>query len=127
VLSHTHRRRLAMWRRNGGVPVSEIQSHYDPHKTLAVHLDEIRAAAAGILRRHGLALSAGCPEVSQWFADSVSLHDAGKASRQFQGYIASPKKIQGSPKEKAHTPLSTLFALRHGATAGWDWKRTLAV
>lgn len=105
--------------------MNEIQSH--PHLTLAKHLAEIRAAAAGILGRHGRRLLGNCPETAVWFDDAVALHDTGKASPQFQAYIPAPQKYRGPRKDKAHTPLSTLFALHHGTAAGWDWRRTLAV
>src|SRR5262249_21241453 len=106
-------------------PMSEIRSH--PHLTLAVHLAEIRTAAAGILRRHGRRLLENQPEIAVWFDDAVALHDSGKASPQFQAYISAPEKYRGPKKQKAHTPLSTLLALHHGPAAGWDWRRTLAV
>lgn len=105
--------------------MSEIQSH--PHLTLAEHLAEIRAAGAGILGRHGWRLHENCPELAVWFDDAVALHDTGKASPQFQSYIPAPEKYRGPKKDKAHTPLSTLFALHYGTAAGWDWQRTLAI
>jgi CRISPR-associated endonuclease/helicase Cas3 len=105
--------------------MSEIQSH--PHLSLAEHLAEIRAAAVGILRRHGRRLLENCPELPVWFDDAVALHDSGKASPQFQDYIRAPEKYRGPKKDKAHTPLSTLFALYHGPAEGWDWRHTLAV
>jgi CRISPR-associated endonuclease/helicase Cas3 len=105
--------------------MKEIRSH--PHLTLAEHLAEIRAAADGILRRHGRQLLRHSPHIADWFGDAVALHDAGKASPQFQAYIPAPEKYRGPRKEKAHTPLSTLFALHHGPVVGWDWRRTLAV
>jgi CRISPR-associated endonuclease/helicase Cas3 len=94
---------------------------------LAEHLAEIRAAAAGILARHGRQLFTSCPEINTWFEDCVALHDAGKASPQFQAYIPAPQNYKGPKKAKAHTPLSTLFALHYGTAAGWDWRRSLAV
>src|SRR5579884_1937855 len=105
--------------------MSEIRSH--PHLLLPEHLAEIRAAAAGILRRHGRTLLEKVPEVAGWFDDVVALHDTGKAAPQFQAYIPAPDRYRGPKKDKAHTPLSTLFALHHGKAAGWDWRRTLAV
>jgi len=79
------------------------------------------------MARHGQQVLANCPEVVTWFADAVALHDSGKASPQFQKYIQAPDKYHGPKKDKAHTPLSTLFVLHHSKTAGWDWQRTLAV
>ncbi len=105
--------------------MKDILSH--PHLTLAEHLGEIRAAAVGILGRHGRQLLKNCPEIAIWFDDAVALHDTGKACPQFQEYIPAPQKYKGPKKDKAHTPLSTLFALHHGDIAGWAWQRTMAV
>jgi CRISPR-associated endonuclease/helicase Cas3 len=105
--------------------VSEIQSH--PHLTLAEHLAEIRAAAQGIWAKHSRQLFECCPEVLGWFEASVSLHDAGKGSHQFQQYIPNPTAYRGPKDEKAHTPLSTVFALAYGELVGWSWQQTLAV
>ncbi len=105
--------------------MNEIRSH--PDLMLTEHLAEIRAAAKGILSRHGMSLFLNCPEIAIWFDDAVALHDTGKASPQFQAYIPAPEKYLGRPKEKAHTPLSTLFTIHHGTAEGWDWRRTLAV
>ena len=108
--------------------MSELQSHSDPQKLLLrEHLDQIREAGAAILVRHGAALSAQCPELADWFAACVTLHDAGKASAAFQRYIHNPPAFRGDKKAKAHTPLSLLFTTRHGPAAGWGWRKTLAV
>lgn len=105
--------------------MSDIRSH--PHLMLPEHLAEIRAAGNGILPRHGRVLLAKLPEIAHWFDDAVALHDTGKAAPQFQAYIPAPDRYRGPKKDKAHTPLSTLFALHHGKAAGWDWRKTLAV
>src|SRR5258708_509008 len=105
--------------------MNEIRSH--PHLTLAEHLAEIRAAAAGILDRHGRRLLENCAEMAVWFDDAVALHDRGKAGPQFQASIPAPEKYRGPRRDKAHTPLSTLFALHHATAVGWDWRRTLAI
>ena len=105
--------------------MSEIRSH--PHLILAEHLGQIRAAANAIFDRHGRVLFGSCPDLRGWFEDCVALHDAGKASAAFQRYITAPERYRGDPKDKAHTPLSLLFAATHGPAAGWDWRKTLAV
>jgi CRISPR-associated endonuclease/helicase Cas3 len=105
--------------------MSEIQSH--PHLTLAQHLDQIRQAAAAIWGRHSSNLLACCSEARKWFEDGVCLHDSGKASKVFQQYIVAPERYRGPREKKAHTPLSTIFTLLHGAQAHWDWRQTLAV
>jgi CRISPR-associated endonuclease/helicase Cas3 len=94
---------------------------------LAEHLDQIRQAARAIWGRHGRTLFAANTETCQWFDDAVTLHDAGKASAAFQEYIPNPAKYRGSKESKAHTPLSTMCALRYAQDQEWAWQRALAV
>ena len=105
--------------------MSELRSH--PHLTLAEHLAQIREAARAIWGRHSETLRRVSAEACDWFDDGVTLHDAGKASQAFQQYIADPPKYRGTKESKAHTPLSTLCALRHAEKQGWEWRRALAV
>jgi CRISPR-associated endonuclease/helicase Cas3 len=105
--------------------MSELQSH--PHLTLTEHLAQIRQAAGAIWGRHSRALLSASNEACVWFDDAVSLHDAGKASGAFQAYISDPKNYRGRKESKAHTPLSTLCALRYAEAAAWGWQRALAV
>src|SRR5437763_1033039 len=105
--------------------MSELRSH--PHLTLAEHLAQIREAAHAIWGRHSGLLQCISREACQWFDDAVALHDAGKASIAFQQYIVAPTRYRGSRESKAHTPLSTVCALRHAQAEGWEWRRALAV
>lgn len=105
--------------------MTELRSH--PHLDLVEHLDQIRRAAAAIWSRHSPDLLSACADARQWFDDAVSLHDAGKASQAFQRYIVAPRRYRGPRHRKAHTPLSTVLTLLHGADVGWEWRRTLAV
>jgi len=105
--------------------MTELRSH--PHLTLAEHLAQIREAIGGIRGRHSRTLISVATEAFRWLDDSVTLHDAGKASAAFQRYIADPKKYKGRKDDKVHTPLSTVCALRFAQAEGWDWRRALAV
>ena len=101
--------------------MTELRSH--PHLTLAEHLAQIREAAYAIWNRHSHTLLRADPV--KWFDDGVTLHDAGKASLAFQQYIVNPPAYRGRRVSKAHTPLSTVCALRHAQTEDWDWRRAL--
>ena len=105
--------------------MNELRSH--PHLTLAEHLAQIRAAASAIWGRHSSSLRQRSADACSWFEDAVTWHDAGKASVAFQEYIADPRNFRGRKDSKAHTPLSTVCALRHAKSQGWDWRRALAV
>src|SRR5437588_11359721 len=105
--------------------MSDLRSH--PHLTLAEHLAQIRAAGRAIWGRHSRALPRLSGEACGWFDDAVTWHDAGKGSLAFQQYIAAPGSYRGSRESKAHTPLSTVCALRHAQAQDWDWRRALAV
>jgi CRISPR-associated endonuclease/helicase Cas3 len=107
--------------------MSELRSHYNPRLTLAEHLAQIREAACAIWGRHSSTLRSVSTEANNWFDDGVTLHDAGKASQAFQQYIADPSKFRGTKDSKAHTPLSTVLALRFAQDQGWHWQRSLAV
>jgi CRISPR-associated endonuclease/helicase Cas3 len=80
-----------------------LQSHSDG-KLLIEHLDEVRQAAHKLLLLH--------PRLYERFwqqmNELIQLHDTGKATRAFQGYIKNPSAYTGSPQDKAHTPLGLL-------------------
>jgi CRISPR-associated endonuclease/helicase Cas3 len=105
--------------------MSDLRSH--PHLTLAEHSAQIREAGQAIWRRHSRSLLEVSQEACAWFDDGVILHDTGKASRAFQEYIPAPARYRGSKQSKAHTPLSTVCALRHAQSESWSWRRALAV
>src|SRR6185437_10669063 len=107
--------------------MSELRSHFDPPLLLVEHLAQIREAARAIWGRHSITLRSAGAEAYSWFDDGVALHDAGKAGRAFQQYIADPPMYRGTRESKAHTPLSTVCVLRYAQDQGWHWRRTLAV
>jgi CRISPR-associated endonuclease/helicase Cas3 len=107
--------------------MNDLRSHFNPRLTLAEHLAQLREAARAIWARHSLTLARVSGEARRWLDDGISLHDVGKASPAFQQYIADPPNYRGTREGKAHTPLSTVCALRYAQAEGWDWRRALAV
>jgi CRISPR-associated endonuclease/helicase Cas3 len=108
-----------------GVPVTSLLSH--PHLLLSEHIAQMRVAAQAIWNRHSRALRDHCGAVWDWIDVSITFHDTGKGSVQFQGYIPAPDRYRGAKDLKAHTPLSLLCVLHHGPKEGWDWTKLLAV
>ena len=102
-----------------------LKSH--PDRSLQQHVDEVRSAARTIWHSHSDALRKTLSFFDDWIDWTVALHDAGKGSAAFQEYIPDPKKYRGSKTAKAHTPLSTLVALKTGKFNQWDWQKTLCV
>lgn len=102
-----------------------LNSH--PDRTLQQHVDEVRTAAQKIWHSHSDALRGNLPFLDDWIHWTVALHDFGKGTAAFQDYILAPKKYRGDKQAKAHTPLSTLAALKTGEAMNWDWQKTLCV
>ena len=99
------------------IPEDGLLSH--PDKLLSTHIAEVREAAQAILRLHS-----PDPEREQLVEEVVSLHDLGKASAAFQGYIRDPSGYRGRRNRKAHTPLGLAATLVLGERLGRDpfWK-----
>ena len=102
-----------------------LNSH--PDRSLQKHVDEVRSASQKIWLNHSGALRSNLGVLEDWIEWTVALHDAGKGSEAFQVYISDPKKYRGNKKAKAHTPLSTLVAIKTGEAFNWEWQKTLCV
>lgn len=98
----------------------ELKSH--PDRTLARHILDVREAAMAILALHSR--DEGRKKVVE---DIVSLHDLGKASKEFQKYISDPPAFKGDRARKAHTPLGFAATLLISEELGWPRLRTLQV
>lgn len=98
----------------------ELKSH--PDKSLARHIRDVQEAATAILARHS-----SDEDRERIIADIVSLHDLGKATREFQKYIHNPSNFRGDKDRKAHTPLGFTAVLLLGEELGWSQTRMLQV
>ena len=90
-----------------------------PDKLLITHIAEVREAAQRILSLHSPDL-----ERERLVEEIVSLHDLGKASKEFQKYIRDTRGYRGRRERKAHTPLGMAATLILGERLGRDpfWK-----
>ncbi|MGH3087122.1 MAG: CRISPR-associated helicase Cas3' [Rubrobacteraceae bacterium] len=100
--------------------MEELKSH--PDRSLQRHVQDVRDAASAILARHS-----SDAETKRVVEDIVSLHDLGKATREFQRYIRDPAGFKGDRDRKAHTPLGFTAALLLGENLGWPPFRILCV
>jgi CRISPR-associated endonuclease/helicase Cas3 len=101
-----------------------LQSHYQPDKNLGDHIAEVRLAAKSILRHHSQQVAAALRPTLEY---AVSFHDLGKATEQFQAYIANPKMYKKPPEEKAHAPVSLFWWLAYAFDQKLDWQTITAV
>jgi CRISPR-associated endonuclease/helicase Cas3 len=102
-----------------------LRSH--PKLLLSEHLAQMHTAAQVLWSRHSLTLREQCANVWDWIVESITFHDAGKASDPFQVYIANPERYRGQKQLKSHTPLSLVCALAHGRGHEWPWPKCVAV
>ena len=79
----------------------------------------MREAAKKIWLSHSETLRETLPFLDDWIEWTVALHDFGKGTAAFQKYIPNPEKYRGDKREKAHTPLSALAALKTGEVNDW--------
>jgi CRISPR-associated endonuclease/helicase Cas3 len=98
----------------------ELKSH--PDRSLEKHVRDVREAASAILGRHS-----SDAETQRVVEDIVSLHDLGKATKEFQRYIKDPAKFTGDRDRKAHTPIGFAATLLIGEKLGWPPFRILCV
>lgn len=98
----------------------ELKSH--PDRSLERHVQDVRDAASAILARHS-----SDAETKRVVEDIVSLHDLGKATKEFQRYIRDPAGFKGDRDRKAHTPLSFSATLLLGEKLKWPPFRILCV
>ncbi len=98
----------------------ELKSH--PDRSLVRHVRDVREAANAILVLH-----TRDEDREKVVSDIVSLHDLGKATKEFQKYIGDPAGFRGDRARKAHTPLGFAVALLLGEKLGWLHTRTLQV
>lgn len=98
----------------------ELKSH--PDRSLDRHIRDVQEAATAILARHS-----HDEDRERTVADIVSLHDLGKATREFQEYIRNPPSFRGDKDRKAHTPLGFTVVLLLGEELEWSHARTLQV
>ncbi len=104
-----------------------LRSHHNPDLLLAEHLDQMRTVARAIWTRHSPILREQCDDAWEWISDSITFHDAGKGSEQFQVFIKDPDRYRGRAEDKYHTPLSLLCVLAHGCEHKWAWPKMLAM
>ena len=105
--------------------MSELLSH--PHQTLQTHIHDVVKAAKWVLSNHSDSLFEKNPMLRDPTMRAVDAHDLGKGSGAFQEYIRNPKSFRGSPKEKAHAPLSMLLVLRLAQQENWTALDALTV
>ncbi len=98
----------------------KLKSH--PDRSLERHVQDVRDAASAILARHS-----SDAETKRVVEDIVSLHDLGKATKEFQRYIRDPARFTGDRDRKAHTPLGFAATLLLGEQLGWSPFRILCV
>ncbi len=98
----------------------KLKSH--PDRSLEQHVRDVQEAATAIL-----ALHSRDEDREKVVSDIVSLHDLGKATKEFQEYICNPSGFKGDRDRKAHTPLGFAAALLMGEELGWSHTRTLQV
>mgnify|MGYP000663302113 CR=1 FL=1 len=100
-----------------------LKSH--PNLLLRDHVAQVKEAMEGIWEWHSKNLIS---ERVKWLSLKLaSLHDAGKGSTFFQGFINDPSNYTGDSLEKAHTPLSLVLTLLCAKQYGWDPLDSLAL
>lgn len=104
--------------RNGHVVVKALQSHHNPDKSLSDHISEVETAANAIFARHSEEFS---EQLRQLVRYAAAFHDLGKASKQFQQYIADPKHYSSPAETKAHAPMSLMWWLAYALENGLSW------
>ncbi len=100
-----------------------LKSH--PDIQLSEHIAQVNSAIDSLCNWHSGSVMS--PEIISIVKKIVSLHDIGKGTKAFQGYIENPSAYTGDPMDKAHTPMSTLIALLLAKEEGWDALNTMMV
>lgn len=99
-----------------------INSHPDLY--LQQHIEQMQTALLkGILPWHSdKVLNA---RIINLVKKAIVYHDLGKSTQAFQEYIQDPLNYRGNPKDKSHSPLSTLLTLYGAHKRDWPQLDTL--
>ncbi len=100
-----------------------LKSH--PDLQLFEHISQVMVAADSLCQLHSSKVIS--LEVKSLIRRSVLLHDTGKATEAFQKYIENPLAYTDDPKNKAHTPMSTLITLLLSEKEKWNMLDTLLI
>lgn len=103
--------------------MTNLKSH--PQLQLREHIAQVMSAVDSICHWHSEEVVSS--EIKMLIQKAVSLHDTGKATKAFQKYIENPPAYTDDPKEKAHTPMSTLLTLLLAEAEQWDMLNTMLV
>ncbi len=98
-----------------------------PHQRLSEHIAQVEKAIVWIVEQHAGEGYLGKEEIREMALRLARLHDLGKGSQAFQGYIVDPKAYKGSAEEKAHTPLSLVLTLWLAMREGWGFEDTFSL
>ena len=101
-----------------------LYSH--PSKPLIEHVSQVLEAMQIIWQHHSPKIRTDNPDIEVLGELVARVHDAGKASREFQRYIADPQNYRGNPRAKSHTAPSTYIAWATMRGEGWDALKMLA-
>lgn len=96
--------------------MTELKSH--PHLQLGEHITQVSAAIDSLCKWHSPSVVSS--EVVRLIQQAIFWHDIGKATTSFQKYIENPSAYTDDPKEKAHTPISTILTLLSAEKEKWN-------